>query len=173
MSDRGPGSPSGSSGWFVVNLADADAYRHAEFGSAVVFESDQGAFEQFGINVRWLEPGQPASMHHAEAAQEAYLMLHGEANLIVDDQERALRAWDFVHLPPGAAHVLVGGGDGPCAVLMVGARLGEGQGLRFPVSEAARRYGASVDAETSDRAEAYAGKSSGFEPREPFWPPSA
>ncbi len=69
--------------------------------------------------------------------------------------------------------MLVGAGDGPCAVLMVGARLGSDQGLRFPVSEAARRYGASVEAETSDRAEAYSGKSSGFEAREPFWPPSA
>lgn len=158
--------------WFVVNLAEAQAYRHADFGSAVVFESDEAPFEQLGINVRWLEPGRPASMYHAESAQEAYLVLHGEASLIVDDEERALRAWDFVHLPPGVAHVLVGAGESPCAVLMIGARLGEDQGLRFPVSEAAARFGASVEKETGDRAEAYAEKSSGFEPRESFWPPS-
>ncbi|MEO8092442.1 MAG: cupin domain-containing protein [bacterium] len=160
------------SDWFVVNLAEAQAFRHADFGSGVIFEGADGGFEQLGVNVRWLEPGQPASMYHAEAAQEAYLVLHGEATLIVDDTERALRAWDFVHLPPGTAHVLVGAGEGPCAVLMVGARLGEEQGLRFPVSMAAARYGASVEAETTDRAEAYAGKPSGFEPRQPFWPPS-
>ena len=159
--------------WFVVNLAEADAYRHADFGSAVVFESDQAPFQQLGVNVRWLEPGQPASMYHAEAAQEAYLVLHGEATLIVDDEERALGAWDFVHLPPEAPHVLVGAGEAPCAVLMVGARLGDAQGLRFRVSDAAARYGASVDKDTDDRAEAYAGKSPDFEPREPFWPPGS
>ena len=156
--------------WFVVNLGEAQAFRHPEFGSAVVFESGEQRFEQFGINVRWLEPDQPASMYHSEAAQEAYLVLWGEATLIVEDTERALRAWDFVHLPPDTPHALVGAGEGPCAVVMVGTRLADA-GLHFPVSEAAARYGASVAEETSDRAEAYAGKASGLDPREPFWPP--
>ena len=53
---------------------------------------------------------------------------------------------------------------------MVGARLDD-PGLRFPVSEAAGRYGASVEKETDDRAEAYAGKAAGLEPRSSFWPP--
>ena len=87
-------------------------------------------------------------MYHSEAAQEAYLVLHGEATLIVEDSERALRAWDFVHLPPDTPHALVGAGEGPCAVVMVGTRL-EDAGLHFPVSEAAARYGASVAEETS------------------------
>ena len=30
--------------------------------------------------------------------------------------------WDFVHCPAGTKHVFVGAGDGPCAILMVGAR---------------------------------------------------
>src|SRR5204862_7235899 len=99
--------------------------RHEDFGSGVMFESEIGQFEQLGINVRWLEPGQPASMYHEEAAQEAYLVLHGECILIVEDEERPLRQWDFVHLPPRAPHVLVGGGGGPSAALMIGARLAE------------------------------------------------
>ena len=61
--------------WYVINLGEAQAYRHAEFGSAVVFESDERPFEQFAINVRWLEPGQAASIYHSEAAQEAYLVI--------------------------------------------------------------------------------------------------
>lgn len=156
--------------WYVVNLGEAQAYRHADFGSAVVFESDDLPFEQFAINVRWLEPGQPASIYHSEAAQEAYLVIWGEATLIVEDTERPLRAWDFVHLPPETPHALAGAGEGPCAVVMVGTRLSD-PGLSFPVSEAAARYEASVEKETSDRAEAYAGKASGLDPREPFWPP--
>lgn len=157
--------------WFVVNLSEAEAMHHEDFGSGIIFESQLGDFEQLGINVRWLEPGQPASMYHAEGAQEAYLVLHGEATLIVDDAERPLRRWDFVHLPPGTPHALAGAGSGPCAVLMVGARLGEDLDIRFLVSETAARYGASVERETSDRAEAFAGKSSRLEPRPSFWPP--
>jgi uncharacterized cupin superfamily protein len=157
--------------WFVVNLSEAEAMHHEEFGSGIIFESQVGDFEQLGINVRWLEPGQPASLYHSEEAQEAYLVLHGEATLIAEDAERPLRTWDFVHLPPGTPHALVGAGDGPCAALMVGARLGDDQAIRFPVSEAAARYGASVERETSDRAEAYAGRSPELEPRPSFWPP--
>jgi uncharacterized cupin superfamily protein len=156
--------------WFVVNVADAPAYVNPDFGRAVAFEREGDAFEQIGINLTWLEPGRPASIYHSEAAQEAFLVLHGEATLVVEDQERPLRRWDFVHMPPETPHVIVGAGDGPCGVLMIGARLGGAQGIRFPVSEAAARYGASVGTETDDRAEAYAGKSR-FGPGPSFWPP--
>ena len=158
------------SDWFVVNVADAPAYLNPDFGRAVAFEREGAEFEQIGINLTWLEPGRPASMYHSEAAQEAFLVLHGEATLVVDDQERPLRRWDFVHMPPETPHIIVGAGDGPCGVLMVGARLGDAQGIRFPLSEAAARYGASVDTETDDRAEAYAGKAR-FGPGPSFWPP--
>ena len=42
----------------------------------------------------------------------------------------------------------MGAGDGPCAILMVGAH--SGLDVRYPVSELAARYGASVEEETSD-----------------------
>ena len=37
-------------------------------------------------------------------------MLMGECILIVEDEERHLRAWDFVHCPPGTGHTFVGAG---------------------------------------------------------------
>jgi uncharacterized cupin superfamily protein len=157
--------------WFVVNLSDAEALRSDNFGSGIELEPEHGAFEQLGINVCWLEPGEPGSLYHAEDAQEAYLVLHGECRLLVEDSERMLRAWDFVHLPPGTPHALVGAGSGPSAAVMVGARLGDAHRVRFPVSETAARYGASVAEETDDRATAYAGRDSGLEPSPPFWPP--
>lgn len=159
-------------GWFVVNLADAPSMRHEEFGSGIVFEPEPGRFPHFGINVRWLEPGQPASVYHSESAQEAFLILLGEATLVVDDSERTVRQWDFVHLPPHTPHVLVGAGERPCAVLMVGAR-GEEHTITFPRSEAAARHGASVEEQTDSREEAYRDRGSDLEQRSSFWPPEA
>ena len=64
------------------------------------FESDQVRFDQVGIGVGILQPGQPNGMYHGEDAQEDFLVLSGECLLLVEGQERRLRAWDFVHCPP-------------------------------------------------------------------------
>jgi uncharacterized cupin superfamily protein len=142
-------------GWFVVNVADGRGIRTDRFGAACVFEGAE-RFPEFGINVHVLQPGQPNSMYHCEDAQEDFLVLSGEARAIVEDEERPLRAGDLLHAPPGTAHVLVGAGDGPCAILMVGTRK-RPETLLYPVSEVAGRFGASVDRETDDEAAAYAG----------------
>jgi uncharacterized cupin superfamily protein len=145
-------------GWFVVNARDA-AWREGEWRSAMcVFEGEPG-FAQVGINLNVLGPGQPMSMYHWEADQEDFLVLSGEAVLIVEGEERPLRAWDFVHCPPGAKHTIVGAGDGPCVVLAVGARdrsTGPEWG-GYTVDEAASRHGAGVERDTTRPAEAYAG----------------
>jgi hypothetical protein len=52
--------------------------------------------------------------------------------------------------------------DGPCAILMVGARGDEVDDLIYPVSEVAGKHGASVEPETKDPHEAYPR----FEPKE-------
>jgi uncharacterized cupin superfamily protein len=142
-------------GWFVVNVADGRGIRTDRFGAACVFEG-AGRFPEFGVNVHVLQPGQPNSLYHREDAQEAFLVLSGEALAIVEDEERPLRAGDLLHTPPGTAHVLVGAGDRPCAILMVGTRK-RPETLLYPVSEVAARYRASVKEETSDEGAAYAG----------------
>ena len=96
------------------------------------------------MNVHILLPGQQACRYHQESAQEDFLVLAGECLLIVEEQERPLRQWDFVHCPGGTRHVFVGAGEGPCAVLMIGARP-EPTDIHYPVSEVAGRHGASVD----------------------------
>jgi uncharacterized cupin superfamily protein len=98
-------------------------------------------------------------MYHWEADQEDFLVLSGEALLIAEGEERPLRQWDFVHCPAGTRHMIVGAGDGPCAVLAIGARDYIGadcNGGAYTVDEVARRHGASVDEETSDPEVAYA-----------------
>lgn len=62
------------------------------------------------------------AMYHWEADQDDFLVLAGEALLIVEGQGRALGQWDLVHCPAGTKHVIVGAGDAACLVLAVGAR---------------------------------------------------
>ena len=105
-------APTGE-GWFTLNLRDA-VWRHADDRGAVCvalddFESERRAV-QFGVNPFVLQPGEPMSMYHWEADQEAFLVVSGEAVLIVEGEERPLRAWDFVHCPPHTKHVIVGAG---------------------------------------------------------------
>ena len=143
-------------GWFVVNAKEARWFEHEAFGSGAVFEGEP-AFEQLGINIGVLEPGQPACMYHRENQQEDFLVLFGECLLLVEGEERPLQAWDFVHCPPGTNHVFVGAGDGPCGIVSVGRRLGrDEEELVYPVEEIALKHSAGVEEETPDPKTAYA-----------------
>jgi len=112
-------------GWFVLNAREARWY-HGPGRSAICefegeFEGEQD-FLQLGINLSVLRTGEPMAMYHWEADQEDFLVLAGEALLIVEGEERPLRQWELVHCPAGTKHVIVGAGDAPCLVLAVGAR---------------------------------------------------
>ena len=143
-----------SEGWFVLNLDDALAVRRAKGGAIYPLEPQGQSFTGFGLNVHVVWPGEPNAMYHSEGAREAFLVLSGECTLIVEEQERPLRQWDLFHCPAGTRHIFVGAGDGPCAILMIGARPDEP--LLYPVSEVAAKYGASVAKETPNPDEAYA-----------------
>jgi len=146
----------GGDGWFVVNVRDTAWLVHEAFGSGCVFENRQAApFPELGINISVLKPGEPVCLYHEENAQEDFLILSGECVLLVNGEERPLRAWDFFHSPAGTEHVIVGTGLGPSIVLAVGTRP-DPEHLRYPLSELAAKYGASAEAETPDPQEAYA-----------------
>lgn len=155
LQDTGSGLAPTGEGWFISNVRDAQWFSSDAFGSACVFDSRENWFQQVGINLRVLEPGQPNCLYHSESQQEAFLVLSGECRLLVNGEERLLRRWDFFHCPAGTEHVCVGAGDGPCVILMVGARTEDGQ-ILYPVSELAGRYGASAESETPNAKEAYA-----------------
>jgi uncharacterized cupin superfamily protein len=158
-------------GWFSVNVADAPAFKHQLAGTFVPFESREERFTDYGINIHVLQPGEPNAKYHSESVQEDFLVLAGECIGIIDGAEHRFRAWDFVHFPPGHAHVFVGAGDGPCAILMVGTR-GEHATVHYAVSELAARYRASVDEPTDDSRTAYADWPTGHEETRLDWPPS-
>ena len=140
-------------GWFLVNARDA-RWLYNEMGAYCGFEGkDEAGFPELGINLNVLEPGVPMAMYHEEPGQEDFLVLRGECLLIVEGEERPLRAWDFFHCPPKTKHVILGAGEGPAVVLAVGARKGPAS---YPVDETAARLGAGVEKEVTSPAEAYA-----------------
>ena len=164
LEEVGNGVAAVSEGWFVVNARDAPWVERDGFGKRGRFELDGRLaagtghdpvhFEQLGIVLTVLQPGEPNGYYHGEAGQEDFLVLSGECIAIVEEQERRLRAWDLLHCPPWTKHILVGAGDGPCVILMTGARVDGG--IVYPVSEVAARHGASAEAETTSPHDAYA-----------------
>jgi uncharacterized cupin superfamily protein len=113
-------------GWFVLNAREARwNERPGRRGLSLTGSSDWEAdtyFPMLGVSLAVLEPGEPNSMYHWETETEAFLVLSGEALLIVEGQERPLRQWDFAHCPPKTNHVIVGAGNGPCVVLAMSSR---------------------------------------------------
>jgi uncharacterized cupin superfamily protein len=144
-------------GWFVLNAREARWRHRPGRGESLPFEGETD-FPQVGITLYVLGPGEPIGMYHWEANQEDFLVLSGEALLIIEGEERPLRQWDFVHCPVDSEHMIVGAGDSPCAVLAVGARHHQEGAVwgGYTVNEAALRHGAGVEEETSDADQAYA-----------------
>jgi uncharacterized cupin superfamily protein len=144
-------------GWFVLNARDAPWRSSPDRGAYCVFEGETD-FEQVGVHLVAMQPGHAMSMYHWEADQEDFLVLSGEATLVIEDEVRQLKPWDFVHCPPEASHTIVGAGEGTCLVLALGARVrtrGEEWG-GYPVNEKAAALGASAEQDTTSPREAYA-----------------
>jgi uncharacterized cupin superfamily protein len=142
-------------GWFVVNVRDGRWVTNEAFGARCYFEPEDARFPQVGYTLAVLRPGSPSGMYHRESNQEDFLVLTGECLLIIEGEERPLRAWDFVHCPPGTDHIFVGTGDAPCVIVMTGAR-SKDKTIFYPRNETARRHGAGVETETNAPREAYA-----------------
>ena len=155
LEDSGSGLAPIEDGWFVVNVRDAAWRVSKPWGSDTKFENKEAEFPQVAINITVLEPGQPNCLYHSESQQEDFLVLSGACKVLVEGDERPLQPWDFVHCPAGTEHVFVGAGDGPCVILMVGARTPD-EKLLYPVSELAAKYGASAEETTRDPDQAYA-----------------
>jgi uncharacterized cupin superfamily protein len=148
-------------GWFVVNTADAAwVTNDDDAGGVCIFESDDFVLRGrpdlpeyvkpcAGFTIRVVPPGRAASLYHAESVQEDFLILQGECLLIIEEQERQLRTWDFVHCPPMTAHTFVTTGEGPCVILATGNRRDDLERV-YPRSETALRHGAGSEETTSE-----------------------
>jgi uncharacterized cupin superfamily protein len=172
VKDTETGKVVAGAGWFILNLAEASWERDPDLGIWCNLGAADAPFEHFGIGPHLLMPGQPNARYHAEAAQEGFLVLSGECIAIVEGEERRMRQWDYLHCPPGTHHITVGAGDGPCVILMVGARGPDVQETEYTVNELAARYGASVAQDTASPKEAYADLARIDTPERAPWPPS-
>ena len=132
--------------------------RNDSFGARCSFEVDgRLAIErpdlqvqqhrQLGIKLHVLEPGKPSTMYHRESNQEDFLVLSGECLLIVEGEERDCARGISCTAAPGTTHAFVGAGDGPCVILMVGARTDDGT-ILYPRDETALKHGAGVEDDT-------------------------
>jgi uncharacterized cupin superfamily protein len=142
------------SDWWIRNVCEL-RWQENELGATCEFDKHQDRFDEFGINLTVLQPGQPMTMYHRERYQEGFLILRGACLLIVEGQEEPLRQWDYFHCPPDVAHAIVGAGDGPSLVLAVGNRIGPDV-IVYPRDETALAHGAGVEVETPSPQEAYA-----------------
>lgn len=145
-------------GWFVLNVADA-VWKRDSMSASTKFQGDV-PFGQYGFNVDVLAPGVPSTSYHREYWEdESFFVLEGECLVLVEGQERPLRAGDLFHAPAGTAHGFVGAGDGPCVMITVGGRNIAPDGAQwgtYEAAEVAARHDACVERDTPDPAIAYA-----------------
>ena len=142
--------------WYVRNVSELEWDDRGPRGHVTDLVVDEDA--QVHANLFVLGPGEMMSMYHWEADQEDFFVLAGEAVLIVEDEERPLRQWDFFHCPPDVPHTIVGAGTRPTTILAIGARehqAGAGWG-GYPYSEVAMKHDASAPEETTSAKVAYA-----------------
>ena len=163
LRDDGAGLVPASTGWFVMNARDARWFHRPGRGDSLPltgcdeFEAET-YFPMLGMSIQVLPPGEPNGTYHWETEQEDFLVLAGEALLIVEGQERPLRQWDFVHCPPETRHVFVGVGAQRCVILAASSRQFQKDGPWgfYCADEVARRYNASAPEDTQDNGLAYA-----------------
>jgi quercetin dioxygenase-like cupin family protein len=144
-------------GWFVLNVADIGWARVDGGGTWCSFEAPSSRSPLLGIGVHVLWPGETPGFYHAESNQEGFLVLSGECIAVVEGEERRMKQWDYLHCPPGTAHITIGAGEGPCAILMVGTRAPD-ERIEYRVEPAAAKHGASVEVATDSPKQAYAGR---------------
>ncbi|WP_303651275.1 cupin domain-containing protein [Halorubrum ezzemoulense] len=79
--------------------------------------------EQVGVSIARCEPGwqNKSHDHAAEDHEEIYVLLEGEATVVIDDESVELEAGDAVWIPPTATRQIQNG-DVESALVLVSAR---------------------------------------------------
>jgi uncharacterized cupin superfamily protein len=156
IEDTETGRQPADDGWFILNLAEIGWATVPGFGTWCSFESPAANSPLLGIGVHILPAGETPGFYHSESNQEGFLVLSGECLAIVEGEERRMGPWDYLHCPPGTAHITIGaGGDEPCAILMVGTRSPDST-THYLADPVAARHGATVAVPTDSAREAYA-----------------
>ena len=91
LHDTDAGLVPASEGWFVMNARDARWFEWGRQGISLPLTGHdeyeaETFFPMLGMSIRVINPGQPSTVYHWETEQEDFLVLHGEAILIVEGQ---------------------------------------------------------------------------------------
>lgn len=165
----GTGLAPADEGWYILNLSQMRWRGFPGGGAYTTFDTGPEPSDRLGIGVHILWPGDKPGYYHAEDYLEVFLVLSGECVAVVEGEEHRMGPWDYLHSPPGTAHITVGAGTGPCAILMYGTRTPDG-GIRYLPDDAAARHGAAVQRESDSPKEVYADRPP-IEDLPPAWPP--
>jgi hypothetical protein len=71
-------------GWFVVNARDVRWYKTGD--ARVSNFAGDTRFEQLGVSIEVLGPGEPMASYHREWDQEGFLVLRGSGVLVVEGE---------------------------------------------------------------------------------------
>ena len=88
-----------STGWFVMNARGARWFDKPGQGHSLPLTGHdeyeaETFFPMLGMAIQVVDPGEPTGTYHWETEQEDFLVLSGEALLIVEGQEHRLKQWD-------------------------------------------------------------------------------
>jgi mannose-6-phosphate isomerase-like protein (cupin superfamily) len=81
----------------------------------------------FGLNQIVLQPGERGRIHRHTRQEEVYLVLEGELTLVVEGEERTLRAGELIRVAPAVRRQLVNLGPGRLVLVAMGGA-GEHEG---------------------------------------------
>jgi hypothetical protein len=159
-----------SDGWFVLNIADALAVRNDEKGGATYpLEPRESPFRDVGIRVPSSRRANRTRSTTPKACRKGFSCSRASARSSWRRTNGRCGSGTTSTVQPVRASVIVGAGDGPCSILMLGAR--PDVEVRYPVSEVAAKYDASAVKDTDDADEAYADWPGEYVPVRLSWPP--
>ena len=112
-------------GWFVLNAREARWLHHEGRGRAC--NRGELSFPQLGISLFVLEPGEPIGQYHWDADQEDFLVLSGEALLLVEGRSGRCAGGTSSTAPPGRSTSSSAPARRRAPSLAVGAREHKGE----------------------------------------------
>ncbi|WP_049928546.1 cupin domain-containing protein [Halopiger goleimassiliensis] len=98
----------------VHNLQDAPAYREGEGITQTVF---RGIDRMLGFSV--IDPDKPDAEPHDHPYEQLNVLLEGELDFIVGDEQVSLERYDTIVIPPEVEHTSRAVSDEPAVLLAV------------------------------------------------------
>ena len=138
-------------------------------GSVAEFEAGAAEFEELGIRIATLQPGQSHGLYHRESTQESFLVLAGECLLLVEGEERTPAApgtSSTARRAPSTSSSAPATGRARSSWRVPAALTSE---VVYPVSELALRHGAGLEVQANNPREAYAGAPDESVERPAYW----